>query len=85
MDKRTIATRIHARILTIAGPKAKNLSLAMDASIPDTGLLDSPALMELLVWYEAEFDLDIPQEDITVEHFGTIDSMAEYAVAKQGG
>jgi D-alanine--poly(phosphoribitol) ligase subunit 2 len=46
--------------------------------IPETGLLDSAGIMELIMWYEGNWDLSIAQEDLTIENFGTIDAMAEY-------
>jgi D-alanine--poly(phosphoribitol) ligase subunit 2 len=46
--------------------------------IPISGTLDSAGLMELMVWYEAEFGLSIPQEDFTLENFGTANQMANY-------
>ena len=42
-------------------------------------MLDSPALWELIVWFENEFGLEIEPEQLTVENFGTIDAMASYA------
>lgn len=46
--------------------------------IPETGLLDSAGIMELIMWYEGNWDLSIAQEDLTIENFGTIDAMAAY-------
>ena len=46
--------------------------------------LDSPAILELICWYEGEFGLTIPQEDLTVENFGTISAMAAAVDRFQG-
>jgi hypothetical protein len=48
-----------------------------------TGLLDSAALLELVVWYEAEFDLLLTQEEINVDNLGSIDAMADYLIARK--
>ena len=37
--------------------------------------------MELMIWFEAEFELSIPQEDFTLENFGSVDQMASYVEA----
>ena len=46
--------------------------------IPESGALDSVAILELITWFEMTFNLMIPQADLTVENFGTIDAMAGY-------
>ena len=47
--------------------------------IPETGLLDSASIMELIVWYETRFGLSIDPAELTIENFGSIDAMADYA------
>jgi acyl carrier protein len=47
--------------------------------IPETGLLDSASIMELIVWYESRFGLSIDPADLTMENFGSIDAMADFA------
>jgi acyl carrier protein len=84
MNRQDISKAIHAKVLGIAGSAARGVSLGMDDSIPESGLLDSPALMDLIFWYEAEFDLSIPQEDLTVENFGTVNAMADYVLRARG-
>jgi acyl carrier protein len=49
--------------------------------IPTSGVLDSAGLMELMIWYEAEFGLSIPQEDFTIEKLGSVDQMAAYLIS----
>lgn len=49
-----------------------------DDIIPETGLLDSLSIMELLAWYEVTFERRIPQSDITLDNFGSINKMAAY-------
>ena len=81
----TIQEAIHAKIVQLAkdlGHDAR--SLKDDAVIPDTGLLDSAALMELVVWLETTYSLEIDQDDITLENFGTIRSMIAFLRRQQG-
>jgi acyl carrier protein len=49
--------------------------------IPDAAGLDSAAIMELIVWYEQRFGLEVDQDDLTIENFGTIDAMTRYVHA----
>jgi acyl carrier protein len=72
--------KIHQKIVELAKQQGKDAtSLRFQDSIPDLGVLDSSALLELIVWFENEFGLEIEPEQLTVENFGTIDAMASYA------
>ncbi len=71
---------IHAKVVELAGHLGhKAGDLGYDELIPVRGGLDSAALMELILWYENEFGLEIQQDELTIENFGTIDAMATYA------
>jgi D-alanine--poly(phosphoribitol) ligase subunit 2 len=71
--------RIHSKIVELARGLGKDASkLRYDEEIPSTGLLDSGAIMELVVWYEMEFGIDVSQDDLTLDTFGTIDAMSKY-------
>jgi acyl carrier protein len=70
---------IHLKIIELAKRlKSDARGLRYDESIPASGLLDSPSLMDLIVWFEAEFNIDIDQEHLTLDNFGSIDAMAAY-------
>lgn len=70
---------IHAKVVEVARALGKDArGLTPDQVIPQTGWLDSAALMELMLWLESTYDLEIPQEDFTLDNFGTIHSMASY-------
>jgi len=72
--------KIYQKIVELAKQQGNDAtSLRFQDSIPDLGVLDSPALLELIVWFENEFGLEIEPEQLTVENFGTIDAMASYA------
>jgi D-alanine--poly(phosphoribitol) ligase subunit 2 len=71
--------QIHAKVVELAGQLGKDArNLRFDQEIPATGFLDSAAIMELILWFEGEYGLTIPQEDLTLENLGTIDAMASY-------
>jgi acyl carrier protein len=74
-----IKEAIRSKILELArelGRKAR--TVRDDEEIPATGLLDSAALMELVMWFESTYGLSIDQAEITMENFGTINAMASY-------
>jgi len=71
--------RIRSRIVEIARQLGKDASqLGFDENIPASGVLDSAAIMELILWIENEYGLEIPQEDLTVANLGTINAVVAY-------
>jgi acyl carrier protein len=76
---------IQAKVIELAKTLGKrDPRVGFSESIPDSKLLDSAGLMELMVWYEGRFGLSIPQEDLTLDNFATIDLMAGYAERARG-
>ena len=70
---------IRAKVIELARRLgAKPIDLKDDEIIPETGLLDSAAIMELIVWFEMRFDVTIDQADLTIDNFGTINAMVDY-------
>ncbi len=56
---------------------------------PDQDLLLSEALnslgvMRLVAYIEGEFDIDVPPEDVTIEHFATLNLIADYVASRAG-
>jgi D-alanine--poly(phosphoribitol) ligase subunit 2 len=78
-DSGHVKTAIHAKIIELARTLGNDArTLRFDQEIPASGTLDSPGLMELILWFENTYGLSIAQEDITMENLGTIDAMAGY-------
>jgi D-alanine--poly(phosphoribitol) ligase subunit 2 len=70
---------IRNQVIQIARQLGKDArSLRTDQVIPATGFLDSAGLMELITWYETTYDLNISQDEFTIENFGTVDAMVQY-------
>jgi acyl carrier protein len=78
--------QIHAKIVELASQLGRDASkLRFDEEIPATGMLDSAAIMELILWLEGAYGFEIPQEDLTLANLGTIDSMAAYVASAEVG
>lgn len=70
---------IHAKIVGLARGLGSNAgSLRYDQEIPATGFLDSGAIIELILWLESEYGITIPQEELSLANFGTIDAITGY-------
>ena len=72
--------KIRAKVIELARGLGHNASaLKDDQEIPASGVLDSPALMELIMWFEGETGMEFDQDELTLENFGSIDAMVDYA------
>jgi acyl carrier protein len=85
LDRDAIKSRIRSKVADLSAALGNDdlSGLADDDIIPATGLLDSAALLELVVWYEGQFDLPLKQEEINVDNLGSIDAMADYLIARK--
>lgn len=53
-------------------------SIANDDELLLSGVLDSMAIAQLVLFIEGEFSVDIPPEDIRIENFQTIAKISNY-------
>lgn len=65
----------HIRTELASGSK---LEITPDSGLFGEGLLDSTAMLELLLWVEETYQLSVQNEDLTPEHFGTARNLSEY-------
>jgi acyl carrier protein len=85
LDREAVKAAIRSQVIELAK------SLGMDASeigdddvIPATGLLDSTAVIQLVVWYEQTYELPLKQEEINIDNLGSINAMADFLIARKG-
>lgn len=74
MDEATVREKVRAFILSEL-VRDESLEIADDEGIITGGLMDSFALAELAVFVEGEFNVYIPDPDLTVEKMDTLDLM----------
>ncbi len=55
-----------------------DLDLEGDDNILTTGLIDSLGIMQLIGFIEEEFGVVVPPEDVTIEHFRTVNKIIAY-------
>ena len=71
--------RITNKIAELAKELGREAAQFTDVDlISQTGLLDSAALMWLIVWYEEEFGISTEDEELTIDNFGTVQLMVDY-------
>lgn len=49
-----------------------------DDDLLGSGLLDSLGVMQLVWFIEREFGIEVPPEDVTIEHFQSISHIVDY-------
>jgi acyl carrier protein len=81
-DRQKIVDSLMARVRQIV-PEAAEEDLAEDRDLREFAGFDALGILEFLVWLEGEFAMAIPDEELVVENFTTVDKMAAYVTAHQ--
>jgi D-alanine--poly(phosphoribitol) ligase subunit 2 len=79
-----IKAAIRAKVVALAKTLDMDASgVAADDILPATGLLDSNAILELVVWFETTYDFPIRQEEINIDNLGSINAMADFLLSRK--
>jgi acyl carrier protein len=79
-----IKTALRAKVVDLARAIHLDASALTDDDIlPATGLLDSNAILELVVWFETTYDFPIKQEEINIDNLGSINAMADFLLSRK--
>lgn len=82
MDATTVRETLHSYI-TRELIRDESYPLTASEGIITNGLMDSFALAELAVFIESEFDVYIPDPDLTVEKMDTLDQIVARVLRDQ--
>lgn len=86
LDRDAVKAAIRAKVLALASALGvHDATIDDDDIIPASGLLDSAAVLELVVWYEQTYDLPLQQDEINIDNLGSINAMAGFLLARKGG
>ena len=58
--------------------------LGDDDNLLATGLVDSVGMMSLVMFVEDTFALSVPPEDVTIEHFLSVNTIDAYIQKRKG-
>lgn len=56
---------------------------ARDLPLVQSGLVDSTGILEIVTFLESEFGVHTSDEELAVDNFGSIETIARFVVAKQ--
>ena len=86
LERDAIKTAIRQKVIELANEVGEDASDISDEDvIPATGVLDSAAILALVVWYEQTYDFHIKQEEINIDNLGSINAMADFLLARKIG
>ena len=57
--------------------------LADEQSLLEAGVIDSAAMLDLIMFLEQAFQIHVDEDDMIPENFDSIAAMAEYVAGKQ--
>ena len=84
LDRDEIKAALRAKVVALAKNIDMDASGVTDSDIlPATGLLDSNAILELVVWFETTYAFPIKQEEINIDNLGSINAMADFLLARK--
>ena len=80
------AAEIEERILAYLKNDLRLDTDAIDANteLISSGNIDSADLVRFATFLERSFDLEVPDEDISADHFDTVAMSVQYVLAKAG-
>ena len=84
LNRDAIRAAVRAKVVELAKTLGTDAStVADDDVLPATGLLDSNAILELVVWFETTYAFPIRQEEINIDNLGSINAMADFLLSRK--
>ena len=84
-DKSAASMEIMEAILDLTDEfSEKPEYIGYDEDILELGILDSPSILELIAWIEKTFSVDIADNEITIDNFGTINAIVIFISKRRG-
>lgn len=85
LERDAIKTAIRNKVIALANELGEDASdIEDDDIIPATGLLDSAAILALVVWFEETYDFPLQQDEINIDNLGSINAMADFLLSRKG-
>lgn len=79
-----VTDEIRVKVIELAQNLGVDASdIQNDEVIPSTGFLDSAAVLELIVWYENEYDIPLKQEEINIDNLGSVNAMVDFLIRRK--
>jgi acyl carrier protein len=77
VNEATMSAEIIAKIQAFLRKRFRNYEFADDEDIFATGVVNSLFAMQLVMFVEKEFGIEVSDDDLTLDNFRTVDAMAQ--------
>lgn len=87
LHSRAAPADVRERILAFVQarfPAAANMRLADDASLLDSGVIDSLGVLDIVSFLEESFGVKVGDEELTPQNFESVGALARFVAAKRG-
>lgn len=84
MSTATTESTIRNFLVTSFGYRGATADLGAEVPLIDQGILDSTAVLEIVQFFEQELALEVADEEMVPENFGSIARLVAYVEKKKG-
>lgn len=79
MDDKTAIQQIKSTIIKLAEESIdKQIDISNYDNIIELGILDSPAIIQLIATVERMFNINVEEEEINIDNFGSINQILSF-------
>lgn len=78
----SIESDIREFLIQTLGHAGDPADLTLDYPLIETGVVDSMGMLELILWIEQRYGIDVQDEDVLPVNFGSVGSIATYIGAR---
>ena len=83
-DRAAIIARLRQMLNRLASDLGNDASaIGEEDLIPEAGVVDSAGLIDIVMQIDAAYRIEIEAEDMTIDNFGTLDSIAAFVAARE--
>lgn len=83
VDEKELTTRDKVReFLFEKFPACQKNELKDDESLIETGIIDSMGMLELVVFVESDFGIEVEDMDLTPENFESVEALSTFVESK---
>jgi len=84
MSTDTTESTIRKFLVTSFGYRGATADLGAEVPLLDQGILDSTAVLEIVQFFEQEMQIEVADEEMVPENFGSIARLVAYVGKKKG-
>jgi acyl carrier protein len=78
-----IVERVQAFVVENFLYARRDVQLTIDDALLERGIIDSMGVVELIAFIEDEFGIEVGDDDVTEQNFGTLADIATFVLSRQ--